>query len=367
MNKDREFVTPNQLAVIIISTILGVAMLALPRFVVRGAGLGAPIASLIGVLLAFLGLLSVVYLGKRFPKQTVIGYSQTILGNKLGKLISFSIILFFSLLMGLETRQFAEVVAGALLPNTPIHIPIIFMTFLCASSGFQNVTTFAYIHFFYMPLILIPILLVLLPAFQDIEVYHLTPLLGNNPSFKEFVGGGIVVTQAILNFFVITMVIPFMKEPEKCVKSGIFGFLIGSIFVVFIITMTLAVFGENEIQQSFWPTLSLGRMVHVPAQILSRIDSLLLISWIYGVFTTLLSFYFMYVRGVAELFQSERYRLISAIGFPIMFTIAIFPQDIYEMYEYVLTVTCYGIFLTIVYPVFLLIIAMIRKIGGELA
>ncbi len=341
-------------------------MLALPRFVVEDAGLGAPFASLVGASIAFIGLLAVVYLGKRFPKQTLIGYSEIIIGKHLGRFLSSLIILLFVLIMGLETRQFAEVVAGALLPNTPIQIAIFLMIFLCATTGFQNVTTFAYIHFFYMPLIMIPILMVLFPAFQDIEIYHLTPFLGHNPTFKDFLSGGIVVTQAITNFFVIVMVIPYMKEPNKCVKGGILGFLIGSFFVIFIITMALAVFGEEEIQQSFWPTLVLGRMVHVPAQILARIDSILLISWIYGVFTTLFSFYFIFVRGIAELFKTNRYRLIAALGFPVMVFIAMFPQDIYEMYDYILKVTYFGIFLTIVYPVILLCVAMIRKIGAGL-
>jgi spore germination protein len=367
MDKHREKITPIQLTAIIVSTILGVALLSLPRWVVQGAGLGAPFASIVGTFVAFIGLLAVVLLGKRFPKQTIIGYSETILGKTLGRIFSTLIIIFFAALMGFETRSFSEVVAGSLLPNTPLYVAIFFMIFLCATTGFQSVATFAYIHFFYMPLIILPIAIVLIPAFRDIEVYHLTPILGNNPTFKEFMSGGLVVTKAILNFFVIAMVIPFMKEPKKCVKSGVWGFWIGSFFVIFIITMNLAVFGEEEIKQMVWPTLILGRMVQVPMEILARIDAILLISWIYGVFTTLLSHYFFFVRGVGDLFRYYNYRMISFIGFPIMFIIALVPQDIYQMYDYILELTLYGIFLTIFYPVLLLLVAKIRKKGGSSA
>lgn len=364
MDKHREHITPVQLAVIIISTMLGVAILALPRLVVKGAGLGAPFASIVGVLITFIGLLAVVFLGKRFPKKTIIGYNDAILGKPLGRLFSVLIILFFMILMGLETRQFAEVVAGSLLPSTPIQIAIFFMILLCATTSFQSVATFAYIHFFYMPLILLPIVIVLAPAFKDLEVYHLTPFLGNNPSFKDFLSGGLVITKALLNFFVITMVIPFMKKPNQSVKSGIWGFWIGSFVVVFIITMTLGVFGEAEIQQLVWPTLILGRMIHVPAEILARIDSVLLISWIYGVFTTLLSYYFMFVRGIGELFRFYHYRVISLLAFPVIFMIAMVPNDLYQMTDFILVVTQYGIFLTIIYPTGLLLIAKIRKKEG---
>jgi spore germination protein len=367
MDKHSELITPIQLSFIIISTMLGVSMLSLPRFVVKGAGIGAPFASFVGVFVAFIGLLAVVHLGKRFPKKTVIGYNETILGKPLGRLFSVLIIVFFALLMGLEARQYAEVVAGSLLPNTPIQVAIFLIISLCATTGFQNVSTFAYIHFFYMPLIIIPPIVVLFPAIKDFEIYHLTPILGNNPTLMEFIGGGLVVTKVILNFFVISMVIPFMRNPKKCVKSGIWGFWIGSMIVVFIVTVSVGVFGEGEILEMFWPTLILGRMVHIPAEILARIDSILLVSWIYGVFTTLLSYYFVIVRGIGELFRFFNYRIISFIGLPIVFIIALLPQDIYELYDYILSLTFYGIILTIGYPVFLLLVATIRKKGGASA
>jgi spore germination protein len=315
-------------------------------------------------MVGFTGLLAIVFLGKTFPNKTIISYNETILGKSMGRICSVLIILFFSLLMGLETRQFAEVVAGSLLPSTPIQVSILLMITLCATTGFQNVATFAYIHFFYMPLILLPIALVMIPAFKDIEVYHLTPILGNNPTIKEFLGGGLIVTKALLSFFVIAMVIPYMKEPKKCVKSGIWGYMIGSFFVVLIITTSLAVFGEKEIEQLVWPVLVLGRMVHVPAEILARIDAVLLISWIYGVFTTLLSYYFICVRGIGELFRFYNYRIISFIGCPIVFIIAMLPKDIYQMYDYILQITIYGVYITILYPIFLLLVAKIMKKGG---
>lgn len=363
MDKHRERITPWQLTFIVISSILGVSMLAFPRFVVKGAGLGAPLASLFGVSVAFVGLVSIVLLGRRFPKHTLVKYNEIILGKAVGRIFTGVIILFFVLIMGLETRQFSEVIAGGILPSTPIHIAIFMMIFLCATTSFQNVSTFAYIHFFYMPLIIFPLLLVILPIYRDIEVYHLTPIIGNNLVWKEFIQGGLVVTQAMLSFFIITMVIPYMKEPKKCVKSGIVGFIIASLFVMFIVIIVVGVFGEEEVHQMIWPTLILGRMISVPGDILARVDAILIISWIYGVFTTQLSYYFLIVRGIGELFRYYNYRVIALLGTPVVFVIALLPRNIYEMYDYILFATFFGLPLTIIYPVFLLVIAKLRKKG----
>ncbi|WP_415803357.1 GerAB/ArcD/ProY family transporter [Marinicrinis lubricantis] len=351
-----------QVAVITTSTMIGIPVLALPRFVADQAGSGAPLASVIGVMITFAGLLATLLLGRRFPSETIIGYNQIILGKWLGRLMSLLLVVFFVLLMGLEIRQFAEVVAGALLPDTPIRVSIFIMIFLCVAAGFQSVATFAYIHFFYFPLILIPFFIVMIPAFRDITSYHLLPIAGSDSSLRSMLGGGLVTAQAVLNFIIVGMVIPFMKKPKHCVSGGIWGFIIGSAMVIGLITMTVGVFGEREIVELIWPTLVLGRMIKVPSEVLARVDSILLISWIYAVFTTTLSYYFIVVRGAGELFRFHRYRLISIIGAPIIFTIAVIPRNIMQMYNYILAVTLWGLLICIVHPVFLLIVA---KLTGK--
>lgn len=367
MDKYRELLTPIQIACVMISALVGISILAVPREIAGGAGAATPVASLVGSFITFIGVLTVLYLGKRFPKQTVISYANTIVGKPLGRIYSFLVIVFFLGLAGLEIRQFGEVIIGALLPRTPIQIPIFFMALLCTVTGFQRVSTFAYLHFFYLPLILIPMIIVVFPAFQDLEIYHLTPVLGNSPTLIGFLSGTIIMPQALTSFFVVAMLIPFMKEkePKKCIKGGIWGFWIGAIIIVIVTTICIGVFGEKEIRQMFWPTLVLGRMVHVPAEVLARIDSVLVISWIYATFTTILTYYFIAIRGTGELLRFHKYKVMSAVSFAITFSIAILPADIYEVYNYILAWTLFGVFVTIVIPLLLLIIAILRKKRGE--
>ncbi|RKQ28552.1 GerAB/ArcD/ProY family transporter [Oceanobacillus halophilus] len=364
MNKPSDKVTNLQLAFIIISTMLGVSMLGLTHFTVRGAGNAAPFASLVGIFIAFIGLMGYVLIGRRFTKDTLVGYNESILGKPIGRLCSFLIVIVFLALTGLETRQFAEAVQGSILPNTPMHISIIAMILLFATTSFQRVDTFASIHFFYVPLILIPIIIVVAPAFRDIEIYHMTPILGNDPTWGGFMNGALAVTQAIGNFVVIAMVIPFMKYPKKSWKGAVGGFWIAGFIVIFMTTMTVAVFGENEIKKMYWPLLNLGRMITIPGEVLSRIDAVLLVSWVYGVFTTLLSYYFLVVRGVCGIFRFHHYRVVSLITAPIIYGIAIFPRDIYTLYDYIRMFSSYGVVPLLVYPFFLLCISIIRKKKG---
>lgn len=363
--KHSDSISSVQLAVIIVGTVLGITILPIPRFVIEEVNTAAPLVTLVGIVICIIGILAISALGQKFSKSTLIGYSQKIMGKRLGNFFSIVVILFFIILMGLETRQFAEVLKGGLLPDTPIQISIFLIILICISISFNNVSTFAYIHFFYLPFIIAAILLVLIPSFGDVELYRLLPILGHNLNFKDYLGGTRYVIQALGNFLVISMIIPYMKNPKKSMKSSFWGLFVGGVFLWSIITMSLAVFGDKEVGNVFWPTLILARMVQVPGDVLARIDAIFIVAWIFAVFTTLLSYYFLFVRGIAEMFSLKKYRLISLIGAPLVFVIAIVPDDIYVLYSYIVNLAFFVAFSTIVYPILLLLIAKLRNIKGD--
>ena len=363
--KHTDSISSIQLAVIVISTMVGISLLGLPKMVTDFVGVGAPLATLIGIGVSFIGIFAFALLGKRFPKETLISYNTTILGKGLGNIFNVLFILISLLLFGLEARQFAEVLAGALLPNTPFYIPIILMMFVCVTINYSNVSTFAYIHFFYLPFLIIPLFVVILPSFVDAEQYHLFPITGHNVSAIEWFNGAKIICQGISNYIIIAMVIPYMKTVKNVVKSSVCGFIIASSFVIGSVTICLAVFGDEKMLDMYWPTLVLARMVQGPSEVFSRVDAIFLTGWIFAVFTTLLSFYFIYVRGVAEMLKTRKFRTIAWTGIPIAFLIAFFSKDTYQLYNYIKNAAFFDIFLVIIYPVFLLLIAKIFRKKGE--
>ncbi|WP_281274252.1 GerAB/ArcD/ProY family transporter [Lysinibacillus antri] len=365
LKKHSDSLTSTQLAIIIMGTILGVSMLAIPRAIIDKVGNAAPLASLVGIGLSSIGLLGLIYLGKRFPQHTFIGYNKIILGKTIGSLFMIVYLMLSVILIGLDTRQFAEVLVGGLLPNTPIHFSIFFMLLLCAVINYSNVSTFAYIHFFYLPLIILPLLVVILPTFKDIEYYHLLPINGHNLSLNGFMSGVVTMMGGISNYFVISMVIPYLKNPKKNAKGGIWGFFIGTFLVLLLNTVALGAFGDQKILEMMWPTLVLARMVEVPGEIVARIDAIFIISWIFAVFTTLLSYYFIVVRGVAEMINSKNYRFISVGTFLIAFLIALIPSDIYDVYNYLLFLWVGGVIFYILYVILLVVLAKVLRKKGS--
>src|SRR5690606_21941811 len=111
-------VTVIQAAAILISSIIGVGVLAVPVFAVRTAESGAPLITLLGMIIAMIGLILLTTLGQRFPSQTIVQYSELIIGKWPARFMSVLVIIFFAILTSLAAREFGEVVITAVLTQT---------------------------------------------------------------------------------------------------------------------------------------------------------------------------------------------------------------------------------------------------------
>ncbi|MDQ8733607.1 endospore germination permease [Paenibacillus sp. LHD-38] len=355
-------ITVIQAAAILVSTIIGVGVLALPLFAVQAADSGAPLVTLLGLLLAFVGLFLITVLGMRFPNQSVIQYSENIIGKGLAWIGSAFIIAFFAILTSLTAREFGEVVVTSVLRSTPVEVTVIVMLLLAAISTRNNITTFAYIHTFYFPLLLVPALLIVALSLKNAEMINLLPVWGNEP--KKMLKGIVTIAALFQGSFVLTAVIPAMKKPEKAMKASIWGLLIAGGLYFVIVVAAVGVFGAEEIKQLLWPTLELAKATSLPANILERLDAAFLAVWVTAVFTTLFSSYFLTIYSINKLFRLRDHKLFSYFILPIVFVMAMLPQNIVQMYEIIENVGRFGLYITIVYPGLLLFVSILRKKRG---
>jgi len=362
METPRE-ITVLQAAIILISTIIGVGVLALPRIAVLSGDTGAPLVTLLGILLAFFGLVMITLLGMRFPDQSLIRYSEVILGKPMARFGSIVIIAFFAVLTALASREFGEVVITSVLRRTPLEITVIVMLLLAAITTRNDITTFAYIHHFYSPIILAPVILIVILSLKNAEVIRLLPIWGNEPN-GMFIG---VLTVAALfqGFFILTMIIPSMRRPDRAMTASIWGMTIAGGLYLIIVIASLAVFGAEEVKLLLWPTLELAKTTSLPANILERLDAAFLAVWVTAVFTTLFSSYFLMIHATTELFQLRNHRMFSLFFLPFVFIIAMVPDNVLQMYELIEIVGRFGLLITVVYPTILWVVALIRKKRGK--
>jgi spore germination protein len=356
-------VTMIQAAIVIFSTIIGVGILALPRIAVEKVDTGSPFLTFLGMTIAFFGLFIVTKLGTRFPNKSIIQYSEIIVGKWPGRIGSLFIILFFTILTALTSREFGEVVITSVLRQTPLEVTVIVMLVLAAFASRNDLTTFTYIHHFYFPFILFPAIVIVALSLKNANPIYLQPIFGNDPD--GMVTGALTVAALFQGFFVVTLIIPMMRNPKRAMKASIYGMLLAGGLYIAIVTATLSVFGAEETKNVLWPTLELAKMTSLPGEVLERLDAAFLAIWVTAVFTTLLSSYYLVIHFTSKLFQLRDHKMLSFFVLPYIFVIAMLPQNILQMYEIIEIIGRVGLLITIGYPTFLYLVAIIRKKRGE--
>lgn len=363
MEQSRE-ITLVQIATILISTIVGVGVLHLPLITVQAANTGAPFLTFLASIIAFIGLFLITKLGMQFPEQTIIEYSEVILGKWIGRIYSLCVILFFSILTALASREFGEVVVSAVLKETPIEVTVIVMLLLAAIFSRVDLNIFAYIHNFYVPAIIFPALIIVVFSFKNANTLYLQPIF--YPIFSNDLSGvliGILTVAALFQgSFIISILIPSMQKPKKAMRAALWGMSISSGLYIITVIATLSVFGAWEMKNLMWPTLELARSTFLPGNVLQRLDVIFLAVWVTAVFTTILSSYMFTAQAISKLFNFTDHKLFSYFILPLLFLIAMIPRNVIQMYVVIKSIGRFGLIITIVFPALLLIIAKIRKL-----
>nr|WP_106780362.1 endospore germination permease [Lysinibacillus timonensis] len=361
-------ITTFQCIAIVMNSTIGISVLALPRVASEKVGSGAFLVTCIAMIISITSVFLIAQLSKRFPRVSIIQYGQKLISKPLGKLFGLFLIVYFLMLTGLVIREFGEVMNASLLQETPMSATILSMLILVAVATRNNHTTIAYMHSFYLMLIVIPILLMVIFAFQDIDPRHLKPFLGNDTTFLDFLDGGLSVAGLPfihIGVFIILIIAPYMIDTKKVMRGSMWGIGFSACILLIATGVTVAVFGSEEIDNSLWPMLVLTRMTELPVAILERLDILFLVVWIVSAFTTILSGYLIALELSSQLFKLRSHSVLSYLFLPLVFVLSLYPQNVLHTYELIDIIGKWGILLTVGYPILLLLISYARKKGGE--
>lgn len=356
-------ITIVQAATILINTIIGVGVLRLPLIAVQAGDTGAPLVTLLAVSLAFIGLWVITKLGMRFPRQSIIEYSETIFGKWISRIYIAVVIVFFITITGFASREFGEIVISAILKETPLEVVVILMLFIAAIYVRYGLDVFAYIQFFYVPAILAPGLIIVVLSLKNANPIYLQPILGNGSN--EMIGGVMAIAALFQGAFILTLIIPAMQKPQEAMKVTIWGSSISGGFFIIIVIAALSVFGPEELKNLSWPTFELARMTSLPGNILQRLDVIFLAAWVTAVFTTIFSNYMFTIQALSLFFHLRDHKVFSVFLLPIIFVVAMLPENVLQMYKVIELIGKWSLLITIGFPILLFMTAKIRNIHAK--
>lgn len=352
-------ITTLQTQAVVISTILGVGVLSFPQFMAKIADSGAPLVTFAGIVLSFIALVPLALVGRKFPGQNLLAFSQLLIGKWLTVLFSTLVILLFLAVTGITLRQTSEAITLIVLPTTPVEVVSLLMLMILVLSSRRNIVKFSYIHYFYLPFILVPFIIILMSSLKYGEYINLLPVIGVHP--RHLAEGTLMITGLFQVSFVLAIVLPHMSNPKKALSASLWAIASAAVFYLFIVIASVAVFGAEEMKQMVFPTLELARSTSLSFGGLQRVDGIFIIIWVLMVFTTLFSTYYICLYFLCRMFNLEDHRWLATWLFPFVYAFSLLPRNVFQLYQMGNLLNLAGLGITFGYPLLLWVMSLFRK------
>lgn len=367
-------ITPQQSTSIIASTIIGVGVLTLPR-TAASAHEAAWIVTLASGLVALFAIWLITRLTQRFPGKTVIEFLPDVLASRRRRIIAkiicapftLTFISFWILATVTAARTFGEVIVTAILQTTPLEVIIGTMllgTFFLVWNKTEVLARFNELVF---PLIIIPGLLIAIASFQNARLYNLLPLWTTD--WGTILQSVFTTIFAYQGFSVMLLFTAYTQKKAKITGANLLGVGIPIFVYALVVFAGMSVFGHEELLLLVWPTLELVKTTEFPGLVFERMESLFLGIWVAAVYTTVGNLYYSASMALAQCLpfrQKNRARRgIALLLLPLMYMLALQPRNISQLFHWTHLLGYLGVVVGILIPIFLYLIAMIRKKGKE--
>ncbi|MGE7768048.1 GerAB/ArcD/ProY family transporter [Peribacillus sp. NPDC096540] len=348
-----------QMAVMLYPTIVATAILGIPSVTSKFAKTDFWLSPILASLMGYVTVYIAYKLHKLYPEQTVIQFSEQIIGRVAGKIIGFIFMFFYLQIMGIIVKEYAEFVIASFLINTPIIVVMGSMVVLCAfivRGGLEGLGRAAQLFF---PVLTIPLLIAIILMFPDFEFKNIFPILGDGimPPIK----GSIVPGGWFTEFFLITFFLPFLTDKKKGMKYGMLTVFAVMITLVVVNLVVLFVLGTTTASKVY-PLMNVVRYISF-GRFFEHMESVVMAIWVVGAFVKISVFYYATALGTAQWLNLSDYRpviwplgiLTIVFGFWSMLTSMDLERFNVEAYP------IYAVFIQTIIPLSLLVIAVIRK------
>ncbi len=361
MSTEKDRLSSVQVMTLAAMTIIGTGLINLPRQVVEAVELGGVLLTLVaGGTVTTLSVV-ITLLGRRFPNKTIIEYSSDIVGPILAKGIHLLLAVYFLVGTALVLRLFSDAMKAFLLDNTPIEVIMITMLILTIYLAQNGINAVARICEAFFPIVLISssILLILgLKNFDIKEFYSLWQV-----DLVDVVQNISAVTKAYLGFEVLLFAVAFMAKPKKAVICGVAGVGLTTIIYTATVAICIGVFSYDALKFQMYPTMELAKSIDFPGAFAERFDVFFAIFWIVAVFTTICVLHYLAGFTTVRLIGLKNYRPFIYLVAPIIYFLALAPQNIYQVKLCGQIFSNLGGLAVVLIPILLFIIAIIRKKG----
>jgi spore germination protein KB len=323
----------------------------------QDAWLSILVGGVIGLAITFL----VAHLSVLHPNQTLVEFSQALLGKWFGRMIVLPYFIAWYTLPAVVLRSFADFIQLVALDRTPTWIIMILilglMTYLIYSAGITGIGRFSQIT---GPILFFTIIVSFILSLGNVRWHQLLPIYSDS-GWVNILKGSISPASFFGETIVLLVIVSFMHHPQKAPSRSMLGVSLAAFMVFTATIMVLLVFGPYLSANLRFPYFLLIRSIDI-LNFIQNVDLLVIFVWIFGVFVKLSLYLFITSYEMAHWFNVKDWRRIIWFGAPAIFIMAILiPNETYiniypKFWKFGIIPVC-GIGI----PLLLLIISMVKK------
>jgi spore germination protein KB len=327
------------------------------------AGKDAWISILIGNVIGLVVFAGYAYLYRKFPKLPLTAYTRKLVGKYLGSVISVLYIILFINLAGRDLRDGSSMLVMATMHHTPLFIVSSLMILSSAYVLHKGVEVLSRTSLVFAALvILIGIFCSMMLMFSgSIHLQQLQPVFENG--VKPVLTS--VVKQSYMfpfgEMICFTMLMPYLNHTKKgpwVIAAAIF---VSGLLLSLTMVLNISVLGSDIIKRSPLPLMPTISKISI-SDFIQRVDILVVMVLIIGVFFKMSVFFAAALIGISELFKIPYRRMIYPIALIILFSSMLNARSFVEHLNEGgrLLYTVYPLFMVLI-PVILVIIAAIKS------
>lgn len=328
MNKDTK-ISSKQIKGLVVTAVIGVGVLSLPSVLSNIVGLDGWIPIILsGIIMAGM-IVIIVKIFQYSSGMDIFEISRSTLGPVFSVIYQIILLIYMICVMAYVSRNLGEVIKSFLLDQTPIEVIIFIFILVTAYISRCEIDVMGRMGYFIYPIILGFIIFLIVVTLPNADFTNLLPIFESD--IKALPSGLITSVISFAGFEILLFAIPYAEDKDRVLKSSLYAIGLVTIIYLVIFVASAAQFGLDQLNRLPWATLSLVKQIDLPGLFLENLDGIVTTLWVLVVFGTLAPTYYSSGKILANLFKTKSHELFILPLIPIVYTLALIPQNSIEI------------------------------------
>jgi spore germination protein len=219
------------------------------------------------------------------------------------------------------------------------------------------------LNIMFIPIILFIILILIVFNITFIKMENIKPF---------FITGWLDVIKAsketvfsFLGFEILLFYNVHNNQPKKTLKASLIGMTIAFLLYLIVFFVAIGVFGVEVTNNLNFPTAELAKQVEIPGGFFERFESIFFTIWVMTLFSSAAMAFDVTLLALCAIFKRIKRMTFIFVLTPVIYIIAMTPQDFNEFSKFGLYISYLGIVFSMIIPSLLLIFAKINGVKGN--